>query len=299
VEAARKSDVVVAVVGITAQLEGEESENSDPGFFGGDRTDIRLPEPQEQLLQALAATGKPLVVVLTNGSAVAVNWANEHAVAILDAWYPGEEGGAAVGSVLSGEYNPAGRLPVTFYKSVAQLPPFTDYSMANRTYRYLGEPVLFPFGFGLSYSTFAYSDVGISDVDPTGTNNVAEVTKAGSSSLVQVSGSAPVYVRAKISNTSSVAGDEVAELYISHPGVDGAPIRALAGFKRVHLAAGEFQVVSFALGSRELSIVDANGQRVVPAGAVELWIGSSQPNGRGANGVGLKFMISGSSNLAN
>jgi len=299
VEAARKSDVIVAVVGITAQLEGEESENSDPGFFGGDRTDIGLPEPQEQLLQALAATGKPLVVVLTNGSAMAVNWANEHAAAILDAWYPGEEGGAAVGSVLSGEYNPAGRLPVTFYKSVAQLPPFTDYSMANRTYRYLGEPVLFPFGFGLSYSTFAYSDVGISDLDPTGPNNVTEVRKAGGPSLTQVSGSAPVYVHAKISNTSSVAGDEVAQLYISHPGVDGAPIRALVGFKRVHLAAGSFQMVSFVLGSRELSIVDANGQRVVPAGAVELWIGSSQPIGRAGNGMGLSFAISGSSNLAN
>jgi beta-glucosidase len=182
---------------------------------------------------------------------------------------------------------------------VAQLPPFTDYSMANRTYRYLGEPVLFPFGFGLSYSTFTYSDVGISDLDPTGPNNVTEVTKAGGPSLTQVSGSAPVYVHAKISNTSSVAGDEVAQLYISHPGVDGAPIRALAGFKRVHLAAGAFQMVSFVLGSRELSIVDANGQRVVPAGAVELWIGSSQPIGRAGNGMGLKFTISASSNLAN
>ena len=153
VEAARKSDVVVAAVGINAQLEGEESESSDPGFFGGDRTDITLPVTQEQLLQAVAATGKPLIVVLTSGSAVAINWANDHAAAILQAWYPGEEGGTAVANVLAGAYNPAGRLPVTFYKSVAQLPPYTDYNMSNRTYRYLTEAPLYPFGFGLSYSS--------------------------------------------------------------------------------------------------------------------------------------------------
>src|SRR5207245_7712456 len=146
------------VVGLTAQLEGEESENSDPGFFGGDRLDLDLPHPQEQLLESLAATGKPLIVVLTTGSAVAVNWAQEHAAPVLEAWYPGEEGVAAVADVLSGDYNPAGRLPVTFYKSVAQLPPFGSYSMAGRTYRYFTEQPLYPFGYGLSFSSFNYSD---------------------------------------------------------------------------------------------------------------------------------------------
>jgi beta-glucosidase len=309
VEATRKSDVVVAVVGITAQLEGEESENSDPGFFGGDRTDITLPATQEQLLEAVAATGKPLVVVLTSGSAVAINWANEHASAILQAWYPGEEGGAAVADVLSGDYNPAGRLPVTFYKSVAQLPPFTDYSMAGRTYRYLGEPPLYPFGFGLSYAAFSYSGITVTDFAPSDTNDTVELQRkpanaaAGTASLQEVSGSAPVYVSSKVTNMSKIGGDEVVELYISHPGLEGAAIRALVGFKRVHLDAGATQFVSFVLGTRELSIVDASGRRVVPTGPVELWLGSTQPMmvpGRPAPvGQTAKFSITASTSLPN
>jgi beta-glucosidase len=289
-------------------LEGEESDNSDPGFFGGDRTDITLPGPQEQLLQALAGTGKPLVVVLTSGSAMAVNWANDHANAILEAWYPGEEGGTAVASVLSGDYNPAGRLPITFYKSVAQLPPFTDYSMANRTYRYLAEAPLFPFGYGLSYSTFSYSEVGLSDLEPTGSNDTAVSTNAKpaasqSSSLTEATGSAPIYVHARVTNSSSIPGDEVAELYITHPGIDGAPIRALVGFKRIHLAAHSSQFVSFVLGPRELSIVNPAGQRQIPAGPAELWLGSSQPttipNRAPTNGSPLKFTITTTTNLPN
>src|SRR5260370_33201423 len=164
VAAVRSADVVIAVVGLTAQLEGEESDSSDPGFFGGDRLDLNLPRPQQELLESVAATGKPLIVVLTNGSALAVNWAQEHAAAILEAWYPGEEGGAAVADVVSGDYNPAGRLPVTFYKSVAQLPPFGSYSMAGRTYRYFTEQPLYPFGYGLSFSAFNYSDAQVTTV---------------------------------------------------------------------------------------------------------------------------------------
>ncbi len=275
VEAARKSDIVVAVVGIDANLEGEESESSDPGFFGGDRTDITLPRTQEDLLEAFAATGKPLVVVLTSGSAMAVNWANDHASAILEAWYPGEEGGAAVADVLSGAYNPAGRLPVTFYKSVAQLPPYTDYNMANRTYRYLTEPPLFPFGFGLSYSTFSYSDPVVAEA-----HAGAEATKNAAPDAQQISsfaGDSALTVSTHVSNASDVSGDEVVELYISHPGVDGAPLRALAGFQRIHLDARTSQDVTFTLTQRDLSIVDPSGRRVVPAGPVELWIGSGQP----------------------
>ena len=290
--AGRKSDVIIAVVGISADLEGEERDNSDPGFFGGDRTDIGLPRTQEHLLEALASTGKPLIVVLTSGSAVAINWANEHAAAILAAWYPGEEGGTAVADVLSGDYNPAGRLPITFCKSVAQLPPFTSYSMANRTYRYSTETALFPFGFGLSYSSFSYS------------NAVAAHAFAGSKP-VSIESSAPnsspnefrvdshdaTSISATVTNTTAVAGDEVAQLYITHPGVDGAPLHALVGFRRIHLDARASGTVSFLLTPRELSIVNPQGERFVPVGPVDLWIGSSQPNTPSKSGVALHLSI--------
>ena len=159
IEAAKAADVVVAVVGITSELEGEEMQVSEEGFKGGDRTSIDLPKPEEELLEAVATAGKPLIVVLTNGSALGVNWAKDHANAILDAFYPGEEGGAAVAETLSGKNNPAGRLPVTFYKDVSQLPPFEDYAMKGRTYRYFEGKPLYPFGYGLSYTTFSYSDL--------------------------------------------------------------------------------------------------------------------------------------------
>ena len=270
IAAARQSDVVVAVVGISADLEGEERDASDPGFFGGDRTDISLPVPQQQLLEALGATGKPLIVVLTSGSALAVNWAKERAAAILEAWYPGEEGGTAVADVLSGDYNPSGRLPVTFYSSAAQLPPFADYSMSHRTYRYLNEAPLYAFGFGLSYATFSYGEP------------VLAVTKSGAQEVRSLV--------VRVTNTSKVAGDEVAELYVSHPGLEGAPIRSLAGFQRVHLTGGESREITFVLGDRELSVVDAAGNRSVPAGPVEIWVGSSQP-GPGANGKTAQISI--------
>src|SRR5437667_20425 len=207
---------------------------------------------------------------------IVVNWSQEHAAAILEAWYPGEEGGTAVADVLSGEYNPAGRLPVTFYKSVAQLPPFTSYSMNGRTYRYLTEQPLYPFGYGLSFSSFHYSD--------------------GKITPDQVASGTAVTASARVTNASSVAGDEVVELYLSHPGVDGAPIRALAGFRRMHLAASASQTVSFTLHDRDLSLVDDNGVRRVVPGPVEVWIGGGQPvSGPGqppTEGVSAKFTIS-------
>ncbi len=281
VDAARKSDVVIAVVGLTAQLEGEESENSAPGFFGGDRVDLDLPRPQQELLEALFATRKPLIVILTSGSALAVNWAQEHAAAILEAWYPGEEGGTAVADVLSGEYNPAGRLPVTFYKSVAQLPPFTSYSMSGRTYRYFSEQPLYPFGYGLSFSSFNYSD--------------AKITPD------QVATGSAVTISALVTNASSVPGDEVVQLYLWHPGVDGAPIRALAGFQRIHLAASASQTVTFTLHDRDLSTVDEKGVRRVVRGSVDVWIGGGQPiSGPGqapTKGVSAKFIITSGATL--
>jgi len=281
VNAARKADVVIAVVGITPQLEGEESDSSDPGFFGGDRVDLNLPRPQQELLESVAAAGKPLIVVLTNGSALAVNWAQEHAAAILEAWYPGEEGGAAVADVLSGDYNPAGRLPVTFYKSVAQLPPFGSYSVAGRTYRYFTEQPLYPFGYGLSFSSFNYSDAKVT------TDQFA----AGGALTVSV----------RVTNSSSVSGNEVVQLYLSHPGVEGAPIRALAGFQRIHLDASASQSVSFALRDRDLSIVDESGIRRVVPGAVDVWIGGGQPvAGPGqpqTKGASTKFTITSGATL--
>ena len=281
VDAARKADLVVAVVGLTAQLEGEESENSDPGFFGGDRLDLDLPRPQQELLEALSVTKKPLIVVLTSGSALALNWAQDHAAAVLEAWYPGEEGGRAVADVLSGDYNPAGRLPVTFYKSVAQLPPFTSYGMNGRTYRYFTEQPLYPFGYGLSFSSFNYSGAKITP------GEIAPGTVVTASALV--------------TNSSPVAGDEVVELYLSHPGVDGAPIRALVGFERIHLAASASQTVSFTLHDRDLSLVDANGVRRIVPGQVDVWIGGGQPvSGPGqppSQGVTAKFTITSAATL--
>src|SRR5678815_5751237 len=154
-----RADAIVMVMGITPSVEGEEMDVKVEGFRGGDRTEITLPQPQEDLIKEVQALGKPVVLVLVGGSALAVNWANDNVPAILDAWYPGEEGGTAIADVIFGDYNPAGRLPVTFYKSVSQLPDFTDYNMQGRTYRYFkGEP-LYPFGFGLSYTTFVYSNL--------------------------------------------------------------------------------------------------------------------------------------------
>lgn len=281
VAAARSADVVVAVVGITARLEGEESDRVLPGFFGGDRVDLNLPPPQQQLLEAVAATGKPLIVVLTNGSALAVNWAQQHAAAILEAWYPGEEGGTAVADVLSGVFNPAGRLPVTFYKSVSQLPSFTNYSMAGRTYRYFTEQPLYPFGYGLSYTTFHYDDAKVDS---------AEVAADGT-----------VSVSARVTNTGKNTGEEVVELYLTHPGVEGAPIRALAGFQRVHLEPGASQTIKFSLHDRDLSTVDKDGVRRIVPGEVKAWIGGGQPiAGPGqALGVGVdaEFRITSAATL--
>ena len=174
-----------------------------PGFKGGDRTSLDLPKEEEDLLEAVKTTGKPLVVVLMNGSALSVNWANENANAILDAWYSGEEGGTAIAQTLAGVNNPAGRLPVTFYKGVEQLPPFEDYSMKNRTYRYFEGQPLYPFGYGLSYSKFEYSNLKLS----------ATTLNAGD----------PLTVDADVKNASERDGDEVVQLYLSFPKSPDAP----------------------------------------------------------------------------
>ena len=273
--AAKSSDVIVAVVGITSELEGEEMKVDLEGFNGGDRTSIALPKPEEELLEKLKATGKPLVVVLTNGSALGLEWAREHANAIVEAWYPGEEGGAAVAETLSGKNNPAGRLPVTFYKDVSQLPPFEDYSMKERTYRYFTGTPVYPFGYGLSYTHFSYSGLTV----PTSVNAGQDFSAA-----------------VTVKNDGARDGDEVVEVYLSFPPVKGAPIRALRGFQRVHLKAGEQKQVSFTLHPRDMSLVTEAGVPVVAEGRYGFTVGGGQP-ATGAAEVSGNFNVKGSLTL--
>jgi len=258
VSAAQGADVVIAVVGITSRLEGEEMKVSQPGFAGGDRTSLDMPQPEEDLVQALVATHKPVVVVLMNGSALGVNWEKSHAAAMLESWYAGEEGGAAVAETLSGRNNPAGRLPVTFYKDVQQLPSFEDYSMKGRTYRYFqGEP-LWPFGYGLSYTTFQYREMTLPQTP----------IKAGE----------PLNIAVTVKNNGTLAGDEVVQLYLKFPDVAGAPIRALRGFQRIHLAPNASQRVEFHLGPRDLSMVNEAGEILVAPGNYTVSVGGGQPD---------------------
>jgi beta-glucosidase len=256
VDAARDADVAVVVMGLSQAVEGEEGQEAEEGIKSlGDRTEIDLPGVQSELLQAVYATGTPVVLVLVNGSAVAVNWADEHVSAILEAWYPGQAGGTAIAEVLFGDYNPGGRLPVTFYKSVEQLPDFRDYNMAGRTYRYFtGEP-LYHFGHGLSYTTFGYDNLDLS------------ATKVATSDTVMIS--------AEITNTGSRAGDEVVQLYVRDIEASvSRPNLELKGFTRIHLQAGETKRVRFALPVSLLSFYEG-GTFVVEPGTVEVIIGAS------------------------
>ena len=276
IAAAKSADIVIAVVGITSELEGEEMPINEEGFAGGDRTSLDLPKPEEDLVEAVAATGKPLIVVLMNGSALSVNWAKDHSNAILESWYAGEEGGAAIAETISGKNNPGGRLPVTFYTGVSQLPPFEDYAMKNRTYRYFDGTPLYPFGYGLSYTTFAFSDLKLSSAS--------------------VNAGDPLQVEATVTNKGKIAGDEVAELYLSFPKVAGAPNIALRGFQRVHVEPGASQKVQFTLDPRDLSIVTEAGEPVVPEGDFVLWVGGGQPHSNAA-GTGQTFRVKGTITL--
>ena len=258
IQAAKNSDAIVAFVGLSPNLEGEEMNVHVDGFDGGDRTSIELPAAQEHLLETLGATGKPLIVVLTTGSALAVPWVNEHADALLAAWYPGEEGGDAIAETLAGKNNPAGRLPVTFYRSTSDLPAFTDYSMSNRTYRYFKGEVMYPFGFGLSYSRFSY-----------GAPHAGSATiHAGDS----------VTITAEVRNAGPRDGDEVVELYIKPPQTTVSPRVELEGFERIHLRAGEARRVQFTLTPRQLSEVDEKGNRTVLSGDYAISVAGTQPS---------------------
>jgi beta-glucosidase len=252
--AAAQADVVVFAGGISAQLEGEAGDAAKaPGFSGGDRTRIELPDVQGALLRALYAIGKPIVYVQMSGSAMAIPWEAEHLAAIVQAWYPGENGGTAVAEVLTGAYNPAGRLPVTFYAATRDLPRFADYGLAGRTYRYLRKAPLYPFGHGLSYTTFAYR------------NLVASATSDG------------IAVTFELENTGHVGGDEVVQVYLTRPaGNDRRPIRQLGAFARVQLAPGAARSVALVAPSATYAIWDvASSTFRIDPGVYEVAIGAS------------------------
>ncbi|HEX6171639.1 MAG TPA: glycoside hydrolase family 3 C-terminal domain-containing protein [Chitinophagaceae bacterium] len=254
----KDADVIIYAGGISPQLEGEEMPVNAPGFNGGDRTSILLPAVQTELMKALKSTGKPVVFVMMTGSAIAIPWENENIPAILNAWYGGQSAGTAIADVLFGDYNPAGRLPVTFYKSDNDLPGFSDYSMNNRTYRYFKGQALYPFGYGLSYTSFKYDMLKVPTTAMAGKN---------------------VTVSARVTNTGKMNGEEVVQLYITHQGMQGkAPLKALKGFKRISLKAGESKTVSFTLTPEQLSLVSEDGKMLDAKGKVILSVGGGQPD---------------------
>ncbi len=257
---AERSDVAIMCMGISPDLEGEEgaTANSDGG---GDKLGLDLPGMQEDLIKAVHATGTPVVLVLFNGSPVSVNWAQDNVPAIVEAWYPGEEGGNALADILFGDCNPSGRLPVTFVKSLEQLPDFEDYRMEGRTYRYMKEEPLYPFGYGLSYTTFSYSSLKLDSET--------------------VSGDQAVQVQIDVENSGSVDGHEVVQLYLRHGDASSsAPIHQLAGVRKVPLAAGETKQVSFTVTPRQLARVSDQGRLVIEPGPMEVFVGGSQPDSR-------------------
>ncbi len=257
INAVKKSDVAIMFMGLSPRLEGEEMAIAVPGFSDGDRTSLDLPEIQENLLKKIAALGKPVILVLLNGSALSVNWADKHIPAIIEAWYPGQLGGEAIADVLFGDYNPAGRLPVTFYKSVSQLPPFDDYSMAGRTYRYFKGDVLYPFGYGLSYSRFSYGEINI---------NKSQLL-SGDTLLIKIT----------VANTGKYDGDEVVQLYITPPATGTVnPVKELKGFQRVFIPSGSAKEIVFTITEKDLKCYNENKRAyLVESGEYIIGIGGS------------------------
>lgn len=251
------ADAFIFVGGISPELEGESMRVEDPGFEGGDRTTILLPQVQTELMKALKGTGKPVVFVMMTGSAIATPWESANIPAILNAWYGGQATGQAVADILFGDYNPSGRLPVTFYKSDADLPPFTDYKMEGRTYRYFKGNPLYSFGYGLSYTKFKYKNL-----------SVKALPKQGYS------------VKVLVSNVGQIAGDEITQVYLTNknPDIATAPIKALKGFNRISLKPGESKLVEFVLTADDLSYVDAQGLRKPLYGNINISVGGAQPD---------------------
>jgi beta-glucosidase len=257
IQALQGADACIFVGGISPELEGEEMDVNAEGFLGGDRTRLDLPSIDEQMLKTVYATGVPTILVLTGGSALSINWANEHIPAILEVWYPGQAGGTALADVLFGDYNPAGRLPVTFYKSVNDLPPFSDYSMKGRTYKFFDGEVLYPFGHGLSYSAFhylqAYTNAWTYEPDET----------------------ADLFI--EIANSSSIPGEEVVQVYARKLDADHfRPLKTLAGFSRVFIQPGDTISLHITVNIKELRYYDeTTGDYRIEPGEYEFLIGAS------------------------
>lgn len=255
---AKNSDLVVLCMGLSPSLEGEEMNVNIDGFYKGDRTDIKLPQVQTELMQEIVKLGKPTVLVLLNGSALAINWENENIPAIVEAWYPGQAGGTAIADVIFGDYNPAGRLPVTFYKDIHQIPAFENYDMKGKTYRYFEGDPLYEFGYGLSYTTFNYR-----------LKSIPTSVKSGENIPVSV----------EVTNSGKRDGEEVVQLYVSLPDSKlRKPIRALQGFRRIYLKAGETKTIDFLLKPNQFAARNDENIPLVEAGKVLISIGGKQPD---------------------
>ena len=273
IEIAKQADTVIMVMGLSPRLEGEEMKVKVDGFKGGDRLNLKTPAAQEDLLKKIQQVGKPVVLVLMNGSAVAINWASENIPAIVEAWYPGQAAGQAVADVLFGDYNPGGRLPVTFYQSIDQLPPFEDYNMKGRTYRYFEGKPLYPFGFGLSYTQFHYSNLNLPQT---------------------VDSEQDIAISVDVENSGNRAGDEVVQLYVRD--VDATvpvPIRSLQGVQKIFIKPGEKKTVRFTLTPRQYSLINNNFSRIIEPGLFEITIGGKQPGFTGRADAHTTDMVTG------
>jgi beta-glucosidase len=270
VSAAERSDAVVLCLGLDPFLEGEEGDASNE-YGSGDKPDLNLPGLQQELMQRIYETGKPVILVILAGSALNLKWADENIPAIIDAGYPGAQGGRAVARLIFGEYSPAGRLPVTFYHSAEELPDFEDYSMKGRTYRYIENDVLYPFGFGLSYTHFEYSNLTL---DKTAINQDESVT-----------------CTVTVKNTGNFSSDEVVQLYIKYDEACATdPKYQLRNFKRVFIIKGQCKAIRFEIKPSDLMLVKDNGQKIIEPGNYTVFAGGSQPDDRSSDLLGYKCL---------
>lgn len=270
ISAAERADVVIVCLGLDANIEGEQGDVSNE-FGSGDKKDLNLPGQQQELLEAVYKVGKPVILVLLSGSALAINWADEHIPAIIQAWYPGAEGGKAIASLIFGEYSPSGRLPVTFYRTTEELPDFRDYSMENRTYRYMKNEALYPFGYGLSYTKFEYSNI-VLDKD-------------------KISVGESIECRATVKNIGNWASDEVVQLYIKDVEASvRVPRWQLRGIRKIHLEPGEEKEVSFTITPKDMSLINEEGKRMLEPGLFEVYVGGSQPDKRSIELTGTEVL---------
>ncbi|WP_416201092.1 MAG: Xylan 1,4-beta-xylosidase [Thermocaproicibacter melissae] len=271
ISAAEHADVAVVCLGLDASIEGEEGDTSNE-FASGDKLNLKLPGTQEALLEEITKTGTPVILVLMTGSAMAITWADEHVDAIVQAWYPGAQGGRAIASLIFGDYSPSGRLPVTFYRTDEDLPDFKDYAMENRTYRFFKGVPLYPFGYGLSYTRFEYSKPVL-----------AKDTIAAGSDLE---------VRTTVKNVGKMESDEIVQMYLKDVEASvRVPNWQLAGFRRVHLKPGESVEVAFTLKARQMALIDDNGNCVLEPGLFRVAVGGSQPDARSAELLGTEVPV--------